>query len=57
VGGGPADTYRLVEQAFALAAAGELRPTVGQTYALTDAAAAHAAIEARATLGKTLLLV
>jgi NADPH2:quinone reductase len=57
VGGGPAAMYRLVEQAFALAAAGELRPTVGQTYALTDAAAAHAAIEARATLGKTLLLV
>ena len=32
VGGGPADMYRLVEQAFALAAAGELRPTIGQTY-------------------------
>jgi NADPH2:quinone reductase len=57
VGGGPADMYRLVEQAFALAAAGELRPTVGQTYALTDAAAAHAAIEGRATVGKTLLRV
>src|SRR5262245_6481581 len=55
--GSPADMYRLVEQAFALAAAGELRPTVGQTYPLADAAAAHAAIEARATLGKTLLAV
>jgi NADPH2:quinone reductase len=54
---GPDDMYRLVEQAFALAAAGELRPTVGQTYPLAEAAAAHAAIEARATLGKTLLLV
>ena len=48
--------YRLVEQAFALAAAGELRPTIGQTYP-DDAAAAHEAIEARATLGKSLLLV
>jgi NADPH2:quinone reductase len=57
VGGGPGETYRLVEQAFALAAAGELRPTIGQTYPLAEAAAAHAAIEARATLGKTLLLV
>lgn len=57
VGGGPADMYRLVEQAFALGAAGELRPTIGQTYPLTDAAAAHEAIEARATLGKSLLLV
>jgi NADPH:quinone reductase len=56
VGGSPADMYRLVEQAFALAAAGELRPTIGQTYPLADAAAAHAAIEARATLGKSLLL-
>jgi NADPH2:quinone reductase len=57
VRGGPADMYRLVEQAFALGAAGELRPTIGQTYPLTDAAAAHEAIEARATLGKSLLLV
>ena len=57
VGGGPADMYRLVEQAFALAAAGDLRPTVGQVYPLDDAAVAHAAIEARTTLGKTLLIV
>ena len=38
------------------AAADRLTPTVGQTFALERAAAAHAAIEARATLGKTLLL-
>jgi NADPH2:quinone reductase len=57
VGGGPEDMYRLVEQAFALAAAGELRPTIGQAYPLDRAAKAHAAIEARATLGKTLLVV
>jgi NADPH2:quinone reductase len=38
------------------AVAGRLRPIIGQTYPLERAAAAHTAIEARATLGKTLLL-
>jgi NADPH2:quinone reductase len=39
------------------AAAGRLRPVVGQTYPLERAADAHAAIEARTTIGKTLLRV
>ena len=39
------------------AAAGRVRPVVGQQFVLEDAAAAHAAIEARTTLGKTLLVV
>ncbi|MDA0180159.1 zinc-binding dehydrogenase [Solirubrobacter phytolaccae] len=34
-----------------------LRPVIGQRFALEEAAAAHAAIEARATTGKTLLVV
>lgn len=38
------------------ALAGRLRPVIGQTYPLERAAAAHEAIEARATTGKTLLL-
>jgi len=38
------------------AVAGRLRPTIGQTFPLAEAAAAHTAIESRATLGKTLLL-
>ena len=42
--------------ALAEAAAGRLRPTVGQTFPLEDAAAAHVAIERRATVGKTLLI-
>jgi NADPH2:quinone reductase len=42
--------------ALAEAAAGRLRPTIGQTYPLEDAATAHAAIERRATVGKTLLI-
>jgi NADPH2:quinone reductase len=47
----------LSERALALAAAGRLRPLVGQTFALDRAGDAHAAIESRATIGKTLLVV
>jgi NADPH:quinone reductase len=38
------------------AAAGRLRPVTGQTFPLDRAADAHAALEARVTLAKTLLL-
>lgn len=51
----PERSRALSAEALALAAARRLRPTIGQTFALEDAAGAHAAIEARATLGKTLL--
>jgi NADPH2:quinone reductase len=37
--------------------AGRLKPLLGEQFALEDAAAAHAAIETRATIGKTLLVV
>jgi hypothetical protein len=47
---------RLSAEALAQAAAGRLVATVGQTFALRQAAQAHAAIESRATIGKTLLL-
>jgi NADPH:quinone reductase len=47
----------LAARALAEGAAGRLRPVVGQTYPLERAAAAHAAIEQRRTLGKTLLIV
>lgn len=40
-----------------LLAAEQLEVVVGQTFPLADAAAAHAAIEGRAALGRTLLLV
>ena len=40
-----------------LAAEGRLRPVIGQTYPLERAADAHAAIESRQTLGKTLLII
>jgi len=52
-----ARTRELSAGALAQAAAGRLRPIVGQTFALARAADAHAAIESRATLGKTLLAV
>jgi NADPH2:quinone reductase len=43
--------------ALAEAASGRLRPVIGQRFPLERAAEAHAAIESRATVGKTLLEV
>jgi NADPH2:quinone reductase len=45
----------LAAAALAEAAAGRLRPVIGQTFPLERAADAHAAIQGRRTLGKTLL--
>jgi NADPH2:quinone reductase len=44
-------------RALTLAAEGKLRPVIGQTFPLDQAADAHRAIEERASIGKTLLLV
>jgi len=58
--GGPAsaeESATLSRAALAEAVAGRLRPVIGQEFDLARAAAAHAAIEARATVGKTLLTV
>jgi NADPH:quinone reductase len=58
--GGPAnaeESAALSRAALAEAAAGRLRPVIGQEFDLASAAAAHAAIEARTTIGKTLLTV
>jgi NADPH:quinone reductase len=52
---GPAQMRELSAEALAMAAAGLLKPLVGQMFPLDRAADAHAAIEARATVGKTLL--
>jgi NADPH2:quinone reductase len=56
VGGGPEVMRGLSARAMDEAAAGHLRPTIGQRVPLADAAAAHAAIEARETIGKTILV-
>lgn len=53
----PADAKRLAERALSEAAAGRIRPVIGQTFPLERAADAHAAIEARGVIGKTLLLI
>jgi NADPH2:quinone reductase len=52
----PGGMRDLEERALAAAAGGELVPLVGQRFALAQAAAAHAAIERRATVGKTVLV-
>lgn len=55
---GQPSAYEMREYALAAlaeGAAGRLRPVIGQVYDLAQAADAHAAIEARATIGKTLL--
>ncbi|MGW3657867.1 zinc-binding dehydrogenase [Streptomyces sp. NPDC005151] len=62
-GGGIAGTVRTVGEGVdarwagppAEAAAGRLRPVIGQVYPLEQAAQAHAAIEGRGLLGKVLL--
>ena len=51
-----ADLKRLTEQALAEAAAGRIKPVIGQTFPLARAADAHTAIERRAVFGKTVLL-
>ncbi|MFD7902518.1 zinc-binding dehydrogenase [Kitasatospora sp. NPDC059747] len=49
--------HRWAEQVMAEAVAGRVRPVIGQTFPLERAADAHAAIESRTALGKTLLLI
>jgi NADPH2:quinone reductase len=44
-------------KALAAVAAGRFRPLIGQTFALSEAADAHRAIESRAAVGKTLLML
>jgi NADPH2:quinone reductase len=54
----PPTAYEMREYttaALASAASGQLRPVIGQVLDLAKAADAHTAIEARQTIGKTLL--
>ena len=52
-----AELTALVADVLAEAAAGRVRPVIGQEFSLARAAAAHAAIEGRLTIGKTLLAI
>ena len=56
-GPSPEGLVTLIRAALAEAVAGRLRPVIGQELAVEDAASAHTAIESRATVGKTLLVV
>jgi len=53
----PGGRRELEARALAEAAAGRLVPVVGEPYPLAEAAAAHAAVESRAAIGKTVLAV
>lgn len=55
--GGTDKAKRLAEQAVNQAAAGRVRPVIGQTFPLEQAADAHAVVENRTAVGKTLLLI
>jgi NADPH:quinone reductase len=52
-----ADLKRLAGRALSDAVAGKIKPVIGQTVPLQQAAAAHAAMEARSVIGKSLLLI
>ncbi|HZP29503.1 MAG TPA: zinc-binding dehydrogenase [Acidimicrobiia bacterium] len=52
---GLGEMNELTRRALPDAAAGRLRPVIGQTFPLVEAADAHVAMEARQTIGKTLL--
>jgi len=47
----------IMRKLIGLAEAGRLRPVVAGTYPFADAAAAHAAIEARTPIGKVVLII
>ena len=57
VRGTPEALLAAAGDALAEAAAGRLQPVIGQVFPLDRAADAHAAIESRATVGRTLLAV
>ncbi|UFU06578.1 zinc-binding dehydrogenase [Ruania halotolerans] len=52
----PPEAARLAARALDEAAAGRMRPVIGREFALSDAAEAHRAIEARSIPGKALLI-
>jgi NADPH2:quinone reductase len=53
----PARRSELIGRVLAEAAAGRVRPVIGRTFPLADAAMAHEEVENRTVAGKTLLLV
>jgi len=54
---GPDDLHRFMSSALAEAAAGRLRPVIGEVFPLERAGDAHAAIEGRGLVGKVVMKV
>ena len=54
---GRAEKQAMVDRVFAMLARGAIRPEIGRTFALEDAAEAHRALEAGETHGSTVLTV
>jgi NADPH2:quinone reductase len=54
--GDPAYAAGLLGEVFALGVSGELRPVIGESWPLGEAAAAHRALESRVTTGKQFLV-
>ncbi|HEU0043606.1 quinone oxidoreductase [Sphingomonas sp.] len=52
----PAERQALADRVFAMLAHGAIRPEIGQTFALKEAAEAHRALEKGGTQGSTVLL-
>lgn len=52
----PQEKRSLIARVFAMLEKGAITPEIGQTFALTDAAEAHRAIEAGETVGSTVLI-
>jgi NADPH2:quinone reductase len=52
----PEELAHTAERLFDRLASGVVKATIGQRFKLTDAAAAHRALEARQTTGSTVLL-
>jgi NADPH2:quinone reductase len=53
----PGQLEQFAQQALAEAAAGRIKPVIGQSFPLDQAADAHTALQARTAIGKTLLTV
>ncbi len=53
----PRETAEGIGALFDMVRAGKVRPHVGERYPLSDVASAHKALEARQTVGSTVLLV
>ncbi len=53
----PEERQAGIERLYAMLRSGAIRPEIGQTFALEDAADAHRALEAGETRGSTILTV